>query len=1156
MGLQTKFILCVALILVAAMAGGGVWFYQHQEAEFFDRLNRDMELVQSFVESTRAYARDVLRPSVAKATSQFVPEAQSSTIVARGIFEQFSTSEPGYRFRFKEASDNPLNVENRADAFEADLLRRLRADRTLGQVSTLTVEPLAPDAPGEATTTRAAASRSGAGNAREWFVTAKPVVAEASCLQCHGSPDAAPPEVVARYGRDHGYGWKPGDVVAALTVRVPTDEIRATQAAMAGRVARWFAALTIATLLVVFLAGQVLVRIPVRRMARHMAEVAERGDYHRPLPEHRRGDELGTAARAFNRVLEVASATLAQLRSTNQTLERRVGERTAEIRRSHRHLELLRESSIDGIVSMDAEGRVTDFNPAAEVAFGYTKRDAVGKPLAELLIPSQMRDAHRHGLAKYLATGVGPILGRRMEVSAMRAGGSEFPIELTITAVRLDENAPPVFTAHVRDLSDRRAADQALARAFESLRESEERYRVLAEALPHFVWTAGVDGRTEYVNAKWFEYSGMTGAQATAGGWASALHPEDVARATARWDAARAAGRGYDIEYRLRRADGVYRWHLSRVCPVRCCGAAGHGAPPPGAAPTGTNGNGPITKWVGVTSDIHERREAEASLRHRTAELRAVFDTFPDLLLRLGPDGTLLDYRCGALKELYVEPAQFLNRRAQDVLPPEVGRRVGQAVERVKATGAAVSIEYALPMRGGTEHYEARLLPMGDEEEAVRGQILVVARNVTDRKRTEEQRKRLAAIVEDSPDAIYAESVEGFVTSWNAGAQRVFGYVADEIIGRPSAVLVPPDLREESARLQKRVAAGEQADPYETVLLANDGRRLEVSVSVSAVRDADGRVVGAAKIIRDITDRNRAVRLEGERTSLKDAVAAMEQVLGVVGHELRTPLAGLRAMSEYLLTDAARQTAEYDQFLTSIHEEVVRMSDTVNDLLEAARLNSGRVRWNWSSVALSEACRDALDSIRPLVDEPRVRLSLDVRPPAATMAGDADAVRRLVLNLLNNARKHTTDGEITVLVECFSRDGQGRVRIRVRDTGSGIPPELTSHLGEAFVLNSGVVGDHYCGGTGLGLAICKGIAAAHGGELHVESHPGNGTAITAEMRTDLATPADQGGRVVLSQSGAMTVLGVTSHGRAGGEAGAAPDIEVDGAAPYPEGNTP
>src|SRR5436190_531378 len=227
------------------MTSGGVWFYHHQEAEFFDRVTREMELTQSFVESTRSYVGDVMRPKVRAATDHFVPEAESATVVARGVFDRFAARHGD--FRFKEASDNPLNEANRADRFEAELLSKLRADRSIKQLTTFTGQVCGgPDR-----------SRD-----EEWFVSAKPIVADASCLRCHDTPAVAPPEIVARYGTEHGYGWKDGDVVAALTVRVPTGNIRAAQAQMAGQVASWFGMLTVATLFVVFLAGQVLVRIP------------------------------------------------------------------------------------------------------------------------------------------------------------------------------------------------------------------------------------------------------------------------------------------------------------------------------------------------------------------------------------------------------------------------------------------------------------------------------------------------------------------------------------------------------------------------------------------------------------------------------------------------------------------------------------------------------------------------------------------------------------------------------------------------------------------------------------------------------------------------------------------------------------------------------
>jgi signal transduction histidine kinase len=257
----------------------------------------------------------------------------------------------------------------------------------------------------------------------------------------------------------------------------------------------------------------------------------------------------------------------------------------------------------------------------------------------------------------------------------------------------------------------------------------------------------------------------------------------------------------------------------------------------------------------------------------------------------------------------------------------------------------------------------------------------------------------------------------------------------------------------------------------------------------------------------DLTARERAEELERERAALARSVASMDQVLGIVGHELRTPLAGLRAMSEFLLTDGAQEAPEYGQFVRGIHDEVVRMSGTVHNLLEAARLNSGKARWNWSAFAVGDVCADAVESVRPVVDAGRVALGLTVDPPDLTMRGDADAVRRLVLNLLSNAHKHTARGEIAVRAWAVTTAGGATtVRVEVRDTGTGIAPEVRARLGEAFALNSGVVGKTYVTGTGLGVAICKGLVAAHGGTIEIDSEPGRGTRFTATLLADLPGP--------------------------------------------------
>jgi len=226
----------------------------------------------------------------------------------------------------------------------------------------------------------------------------------------------------------------------------------------------------------------------------------------------------------------------------------------------------------------------------------------------------------------------------------------------------------------------------------------------------------------------------------------------------------------------------------------------------------------------------------------------------------------------------------------------------------------------------------------------------------------------------------------------------------------------------------------------------------------------------------------------------------MEQVLGVVAHELRTPLAGLRSISEFLLMPEAKELAEWDTFLMTMNSEITRMADMVNSLLEAARLNSGVATWHWGAVNFSTICAEALDIVRPLIDQSKLTLVSLCDPEELQGKGDSEAIRRLIINLVNNAAKHTPVGSVSVT--CRALDAHF-IEIRVSDTGKGISPTIATRLGEPFALNSGSVGANHIQGTGLGLAICKGIAAAHGGQIVIESSPGKGTTVIVRLRCDL-----------------------------------------------------
>ena len=297
-----------------------------------------------------------------------------------------------------------------------------------------------------------------------------------------------------------------------------------------------------------------------------------------------------------------------------------------------------------------------------------------------------------------------------------------------------------------------------------------------------------------------------------------------------------------------------------------------------------------------------------------------------------------------------------------------------------------------------------------------------------------------------------------------------------------------------------------------SIHVAKQGRRIP-SPAGTRITNNSTQAVTVASSVTDITLhkqveelRIRLLQIEDERNHLSSALQAFEQVLGVVGHELRTPLAAVRATAELLLDDEAQDAAGSSVFVKNIHGEVVRMAHLVDDLVEVARLNSGVARWNWSEFGVCQICEEALSTLSLITSQDKVGLVLKVDPTDLVMRGDSGAIRRLVVNLLNNAYKHTPEGSVSVLASNLSIGGLDWVQIVVSDTGHGMSPEVAARLGEAFALNSGVVGENHVQGSGLGLAICRGIVAAHGGTISVNTALEKGTSVTVLLRADLSEP--------------------------------------------------
>jgi PAS domain S-box-containing protein len=273
-------------------------------------------------------------------------------------------------------------------------------------------------------------------------------------------------------------------------------------------------------------------------------------------------------------------------------------------------------------------------------------------------------------------------------------------------------------------------------------------------------------------------------------------------------------------------------------------------------------------------------------------------------------------------------------------------------------------------------------------------------------------RARLAAIVESSDDAIISKTLDGIITSWNRGAQDIFGYSAAEAIGKSITIIIPKDRLGEEAEVLRRLRLGERIDHFETVRQAKDGRLLYVSLTVSPIHDDSGTIVGASKVARDITDRKRAELerqgwLERElraRRQAEQAIQMIDEFLATVSHELRSPLSAILGWA-HVLRVGGLDAERTQRAVETITRNAMMQSQLIADILDVQSLVSGKMRLEIREVDLALVVEAALDNIRPAAAMKRIALTPILEIDDPRVPGDPDRVQQVISNLLSNAVK-------------------------------------------------------------------------------------------------------------------------------------------------------
>jgi PAS domain S-box-containing protein len=503
---------------------------------------------------------------------------------------------------------------------------------------------------------------------------------------------------------------------------------------------------------------------------------------------------------------------------------------------------------------------------------------------------------------------------------------------------------------------------------------------------------------------------------------------------------------------------------------------------------------GLTTGYLGVSRDITERKQAEDALRRahdvldervreRTADLLAAqamahlgswewdihtgVERWSDELFRIfgyEPHGIMPSYDT------------FIH-----ALHPEDCERVLTAVNAT--LNLNTPYDFACRIRrptGEVREIECRGEVTRDETSRPIRMVGTVL-DITERTRSEQTRAHLAAIVTASDDAIVGESLDGIILSWNAAAERISGYSAEAVIGRPLIDILPPESIDLERTILARVGRGESITPHEDVRVRKDGTVVYVSVTVFPIKDRDGRVIGLSRFVRDITARKRA----DEQLRKAERLAEFGTLASGLAHEIGTPMNVILGRAEYMMSRATDEPSK--RGLHTIVSQVERITKLIQQLLNVTRRRPVELR----AFDLRQAIHGTVELFREHAARYRTVLELACAEDCPSVLADPDQLSQVLINLITNAIHAMPDGGN---IRISLRSVDGKAVLSVADTGQGIAPDHLPKIFDAFFTTK-----ETGKGTGLGLSVVKRIIEEHQGSIAVDSKPGRGTTFTVHL---------------------------------------------------------
>ncbi|MCX6148910.1 MAG: PAS domain S-box protein [Ignavibacteriales bacterium] len=878
---------------------------------------------------------------------------------------------------------------------------------------------------------------------------------------------------------------------------------------------------------------------------------------------------LWNSANIFDKERKNIIATIAQ--GYDITERKRAEDALREIEKKYRTIV---DRASDGFM-IGQDGTMKFSNAGFAAMLGYEVNEVEGAEFSKTIPPENLeflQERHQRRLA-------GEQVPALYETTLLHKNGERILVEINASVVQYE--GKPADLVIVRNITERKRVEEVI-------RDNEKRFRELIESLPQLFWTCRVDGPCDYLSKQWVEFTGIPEVEQLGYGWLEQLHPDDKDRTVSEWMEKVKTGFSFDIEFRIRRADGIYRWFKTRAVPMR-----------------DTNNN--IIKWFGSNTEFDDLKRSLETQERLVSTIESSTDmiSYADLnaniiymnlagkkMLGLNADDDITKYKienfisddakhdmfnitlpaifrvgswigdsvfkdiigkkipaalsCTLLKNKNGEP-EFMAVNARDITErkhaeEELGRFYEVSVDMMsiigfdgcfkrlnpaweKTLGFSLNkmlfepfINFVHPEDKDATLAEAAKLAAGTRTisfenryrctdgsyrwlswsviPAVNEELLYcVARDVTEHKLAEETSIRLAALVEASDDAIIGKDFNGIITSWNSGAEKLFGYSANESVGRSIMQIVPQDRWNEEEQLLVNIRRTGHAHRFETVRLTRDGQLIDVAVTSSPIKDAAGNLFGVSKVVRDITERKRAEeeirqlnadlehRVVMRTAQLEASNKELEAFTYSVSHDLRAPLRHISGYVQLLISRFHPALSDKGQhYLDSIADSVHQMGLLIDNLLQFSR--TGRAEMRRIDSDMNGIINEVIESLDK--DNPDRSIKWKVAKLPSVFC-DSAMMRLVWMNLLSNAVKFTRTRE-KALIEIGAKVEKNEVIFFVRDNGVGFDMQYAQKL---FGVFQRLHPTEEFEGTGIGLANVQRIIMRHGGRTWAEAELDN-----------------------------------------------------------------